>query len=287
MPMRPVEQQEQGPTVLVFADANSRDTYFTVHAIGDAQALTKGSGTKVGILDHSFGVAAHKDLYAGAVNFQDDCWGSAFETAEGSHGYWMALVLREIAPEVEVYALGTSSEDEANRVRAMVKAIDWAIEHQLDAITYSAERFAPALRQPLDEAVQRAVAHGIVVTFIHYPHPDNLLPTGLLGPSGDDEREPDVHVYHNDYTVLFVEWYQQHQAGKQRPGWRPFLSVSSTAPVTAGVVAMMRSVNPALTPAECKAILMQTARPMEYGGVQIPRVIDAPAAVKEAASRIE
>jgi hypothetical protein len=194
----------------------------------------------------------------------------------------MASTLKEIAPDAEIYALGTYSSNEENRVAAMVKAIDWAIEHKLDVLTYSAQRFPPGLRASLDAAVSRAVKAGIVVAFIHYPHPDNLLPTGLVARSGDDEREPDVNILHYDYSVVFVEDYQNYVAGKPRRGYRPFLSMSSTSPVTAGIVALMRSANRGLTPARCKEILMTTARPLVYEGEKAPRVVDAAAAVKAA-----
>jgi len=73
-------------------------------------------------------------------------------------------------------------------VDAMVRAIDWAIEHELDVLTYSVQRFSAATRPRLDSAVDRALAHGIVTVFIHYPHLGNVLPTWLGPVSGDDER---------------------------------------------------------------------------------------------------
>jgi hypothetical protein len=280
----PVLAQQEVPNTLVFPGANSRETYFSVHGIRDAWTVSKGKGAKVGILDHSFGIDAHKDLYAGSQCFQIDHWAESF-ASQSHHGYWMAMTLREIAPEVEIYALGTYSGNDENKVRSMVKAIDWAIDHGLDAITYSAQRFPPALRGSLDEAVSRAVEAGIVVTFIHYPHEDNLLPTWLGGRSGDDEREPDVNILHYDYTVVFVKDYHDYSEGRQtQRRYRPFLSMSSTSPVTAGIVAIMRSANPSLTPAECKDILMATSRPIDFEGQRAPRAVDAAAAVRRAAA---
>jgi len=43
-------------SVVVLQGANSRETYFTLHHVKEAQAITKGKGCKVGILDHSFGM---------------------------------------------------------------------------------------------------------------------------------------------------------------------------------------------------------------------------------------
>jgi hypothetical protein len=267
-------------SVFLFPKANSRATYFSIHNIAAAHEVSRGRGAKIGILDHSFAFEKHRDLYAGGRTFQTDRWAETFES-RAHHGFWMSNTAREIAPEAEIYALGVSSSDESRKVEAMVNAIDWAIEQKLDAITYSAQRFSPEGRKLLDDAVGRAVENGVVVAFIHYPHPGNLLPSGLFARSGDDEREPDVNILHYDYSVLFAERYRAVQQGTDSRGYRPFLSMSSTSPVTAGIVALMRSANPKLTPAECKEILMRTARPLEFEGQRAPRVVDAAAAVKE------
>jgi len=273
--------------VLVFPGANSRETYFSVHDVSPAYDLTRGAGARVGILDHSFGMDVHPDLYAGGENFQTGNWGETFRS-QSHHGYWMALTLREIAPEVEIYALNTYSSDEGERVKAMVRAIDWAIEHDLDAITYSARAFTPEARRILDPAVDRAIEAGVVVVFIHYPHPGNLLPSWIGPMTGDDEREPDLNIYQYDYTVVFADRYQAFMAGDDEVGrgYRPFLSISSTAPVTAGFVAILRSLDPTLTPAAIKEILRASSAPMKLDGREGPRVPNLARAVERVEHRL-
>ena len=85
-------------------NANSRDTYFTIHNILEAHKYSKGKGVKIGILDWGFGFSEHGELYAGGECFNDNR--ENFDE-NSEHGYWMAAVLKEIAPECEVYALGT------------------------------------------------------------------------------------------------------------------------------------------------------------------------------------
>jgi hypothetical protein len=168
-------------------------------------------------------------------------------------------------------------------VDAWARAIDGAPAHDLDILTYSAARFSPEVRGRLDAAVDRAHAAGIVTTFIHYPHPDNLLPSWIGPLSGDDEREPDVNILHYDYTVVFtqryLEWLEKGEAG----GYRPFLSLSSTSPVTAGFVAMLMSARPGLEPDEYRRILMATARPYTLEGMTGPRTVDIAAALRRPA----
>ena len=269
----------EAPPVIRFPDANSRQTYFTIHNIWDAWEISKGQGVRVGILDHSFGFDVHEGLYAGGETFQTDDWRESFGT-QSHHGFWMASTLREVAPEVEIYALGTYSSDETNRVDAMIRAIDWAIERDLDVLTYSARRFSDENKPRLDEAVDRALAHGIVTTFIHYPHPGNLLPTWLGPRSGDDDREPDVNILHYDYQVIFTERYLDWLERGSESGYRPYLSISSTSPVTAGFVAMLKSVKPDLQPADYKRILMETSRELTFQGNVAPRAVDIAAALR-------
>jgi hypothetical protein len=269
----------EAPPVIRFTNANSRQTYFTIHNIWEAWEFSKGAGAKVGILDHSFGYGKHEGLYAGGENFQTDEWGEYFSESS-HHGFWMASTLREVAPEVDIYALGTYSSDESAKVNAMVRAIDWAIENDLDVLTYSAARFSAENRPRLDEAVDRALEHGIVFTFIHYPHPGNLLPTWLGPRSGDDEREPDVNILHYDYQLIFTERYLDWLERGKESGYRPYLSISSTSPVTAGFVALLKGVQPDLGPAEIKRILMETSRPLTFEGQRAPRTVDAAAALR-------
>ena len=75
--------------------------------------MSKGVGIKVGIIDWNFGISEHSDIYTDVLDFT----GSSNNHLSG-HGYWMAAVLKEIAPECEVYGLGvgTSPYDESRKV---------------------------------------------------------------------------------------------------------------------------------------------------------------------------
>lgn len=268
-----------GQETLYFPGANSRETWFTVHNLRPALEITRGAGVKVGILDHSFGLDSLDDLYAGGETFQAGDWAESYRS-QAHHGSWMARDLKEVAPDVEVFALGTYDSDEARRVDAMVQALDWAVAHGLDIVTYSAQGFSPEARKRLDPAVERAVSAGVVVVFIHYPHPLNLLPSWIGPRTGDDEREPDLNILQYDYSVVFADRYAALMRGEDARGYRPFLSISATAPVTAAMVALLKSLEPDLTPADCKRILQETSRPLTFEGRTGPRVPDAYRAVE-------
>lgn len=270
---------DESRLAMIFPDANSRHTYFTLHNIREAQALSKGKGCKVGILDHSFGMELHPELYSGGKNFV--CDKDEFLTKREWHGYFMAKTLREIAPEVEIYALNTQLfVGTHSNVEAISRAIDWAIQQHIDVLTYSHAAVTGEARKIFDDALDRAYSSGIITTFIHTGHPGNIMPYGLF-PGEDDGREPDIHILHYDYSVVMVAEYWKLKDGE--PSWwnPPFLSFSSTSPVLAGVVSMMKSLNPDLKSDQCRKILRETAYPLEFEGRQVPRALDALTAVKQ------
>jgi|CZCA01.1.fsa_nt_gi hypothetical protein len=268
---------------LVFGDANSRDTYFTVHNVAKAHEISRGKGVKAGILDNYFGYNRHRELYAGGANFSGKDLGY-LET--DYHGYWMAVTLKEIAPEAEVYALGVDFDSEEAKVRTMLDAIEWAIDNDLDVLTYSSSRFSEENEKKLNVVVDEAMERGIVTTFIHYYHPGNILPDGLFTYRGEadyNRREPDLNILHYDYNVVIIPRYLEYLSSSEEDRTRltrPFMSISSTSPVTAGFVALMKSVKNDLTTAEYKRILMETARSLIYKGEDCPRVPDVYEAVK-------
>lgn len=256
---------DQELQVINFDNANSRDTFFSIHNVAKAHKAGKGKGIKVGILDHSFAALKHKDLYKGG-----ECFNNRTDLLyeEESHGYWMACALREIAPECDIYALCTWSSNEDAKVNSMIKAIDWAIENDIDILTYSADEFSESNRAKIDEAVNKAVDNGIVTTFIHYDNENNIYPTGMFPfENSTDDRKPDLNIFHYDYNTLFLDQYlayKNNRTSTQNGNDIPFFSVSSTSPVTAGFVAILKSIDNTLSPQEYRDILIKTSYSMDF-----------------------
>lgn len=268
-----------------FPDANTRETYASVHNVKEAQKLSTGKGVKVGILDWGFAFAEYGDLYAGGKDFTTYSYHEENFNHSAEHGFWMAQTLREIAPDAEIYALGTYCPGEDAWVDAMTEAIGWAIEQRLDILTLSHEKLSDQNRPRFDEAVKRAAAKGIVTTFIHYDAPDNILPWGIFSETGEEYygRAADVNVFPYDYNLLILENYTDAPAGADfDKNYKPqmFTSVSSMSVVTAGGVALLKEIDDTLTPAEYKEILIKTSRPWEYEGEYAEHVLDLEAAVR-------
>ena len=265
-----------------FTYANTRPTYDSFHNITEAQQLATGKGIKVGIIGKYFGYADNKDMYAGGKDFVGNKAG--FEDI-AEHGLWMATTLKEIAPDVEIYALNARDKNRDKECEAIIKAIDWAIENDIDVLTYSAEAFRGEDRKGIDNAVRRAIDNNIVTTFIHYDLPGNILPYGLLPNSpASYAREADVNIFHFDYNLLLLSKYEDYiKSGRNQTnniGDFPYFSNSSMSIVLAGIIAMMKEVNNNLTVADYKRLLIETGKEIKYEGYKVKHVVDAASAIK-------
>ena len=269
-----------------FPDANSRDTYDSIHHVKAAQKLSTGAGVKVGIMDWGFGLEEHAGLYAGGKDFTTYSYHDDNFNHTSEHGFWMAQTLKEIAPDVEVYALGTYVPDsEEEWVDAMIEAIHFAMEQDMDILTLSHQALSEESRERFDAEVNKAVEQGIVTTFIHYDNPNNILPWGIWSDGGEGyyRREADINIFQYDYNTLFLDNYKEVMTDPEFDrNYKDnlYVSVSSMSVVTAGFVALLQEIDDTLTPAEYKEILIETSRPVEYAGEKAEYVVDIEAAVR-------
>lgn len=281
----PLVKQSREIWNIDYPDANSRDTYYSIHNVEAAQESGKGEGIKVGILDWGFGFSEHEGLYEGGRDFSEWEYHDENFNHVSEHGFWMAQTLKEIAPEVMVYALGTFTPDNEDEwVDNMIEAIEWSVENDIDILTLSHQALSKKNRPRFDEAVNKAVEQGIVTTFIHYDNPNNILPWGIWESEGEGyARKPDINIFQYDYNTLFIDNYAQVRNKTDYDTIyksQMHLSVSSMSVVTAGFVAILKSIDNTLTPAQYKEILVHTARPAEYEGEKAEHVADIEAAVK-------
>jgi hypothetical protein len=147
-------------------------------------------------------------------------------------------------------------------------------------LTYSQAAVGTEYKPIFNAALDRAYKAGIITVFIHTGHPENIMPTGLWS-GKDDGREADANIYPYDYSIIPIPEYLKLKNGEKTWWNPPFLSVSSTSPVLAGIIAMMKSLKPSLTASECREILQGTAFPFDFEGKHAPQAIDAYAALKK------
>lgn len=262
---------------IYFGNANSRQTYFTLHNIARAHEKANGRGVKVGIMDWLFGGDENKGLYAGYADVSEHPE-LLYEAA--GHGLMMATTLREIAPECEIYAINAVVYGEGGeelRLSHFEKGIQWAIENGMDVLTYSHAAFMGEDRVRAHAAVRRAVENGITTTFIHNDSEYNIFPYGCMEGMGYGVREgfsrkPDLNILHFDYNSLLLSMYEKYsnalKAGEPiRSGdMVPFFSFSSMSVVLGGFAAIIKQLRPDFQPSQIKELLVWTSYRIETKG---------------------
>lgn len=250
-----------------FKNANSRDTYFTIHNVKNAQRYATGKNIRVGIIDWMFAYEENSSLYSGYINLsQQD---SLLLTADG-HGHMMADTLKEIAPDCEIYAINGvvyDGENDEQRIMLFEESIEWAIQNKIHILTYSHSAFYGDNRTKANEAIKTAYDNGIITTFIHNDSIYNLWPYGCLEffIKKDFSRLPDLNIYHFDYNVVFTKQYEEYMrkisiGEKIKSGNDiPFFSFSSMSPVLAGFVAMIKELKPQYSFEQIKDLLLKTS----------------------------
>lgn len=259
-----------------------------------------GEGVTVAVVDS--GVAPHGDFGDRIKAFKDFGSRRRTAHDQKGHGTHVAgIILGDgetvdgIAPKADLVACRVTSEKEA------VKAVDWVIankdKYSIDVLNLSLgmPAHADAAKDGLRLAAERAVAAGLVVVASAGNesrgglHPSTIaspgispdvITVGVLDDSGtasakDDkiwERssqgsllggKPDLIAEGTSVvSVLAPDSAYAHQLGS--PADYLALSGSSqAAPMVSGAAALLLQVNPALSHADIKQILTETAQPME------------------------
>lgn len=244
--------------------------YFSIHNVNEAHKYSKGKGVKVGVIDWLFDAKDNGRLYAGKVDLSGNL--ETLEEIKG-HGFQMAATLKQIAPECEIYAINAISPDynspdfRDKNAKLLMKAIDWAIEKKLDILTYSQQQIPEEYKTELHEHIAKARNAGIITTFIHCDDELNFWPYGCF-----EFREqkyfkclPDFNIYHYDYNYINEKLTQEFnekiknsieiKSGNEIPHF----SLSSTSPVLAGFIAIIKSLDKTLTPEQTKTLLNNSA----------------------------
>lgn len=126
---------------------------------------------RIGIIDS--GVHAghpHVNGVAGGVGILADGRADPDYVDRLGHGTAVTAVIREKAPQAEIFAVKIFYDSLAARIGPLLGAIDWCVRHRMDLINLSLGTSSPAHAPLLAEAVARVRASG-----------------GLLIAAGDDD----------------------------------------------------------------------------------------------------
>lgn len=224
-----------------------------------AWEVTKGDGVLALVTDQGF----HLKHPALAARVQDTkCFGPmTFESPEMNfHGTDMSRILLAVAPGVRlVPALcsGTSYAAEGDLAGNIAKSFAAAAEMKVDIVSGSwSATFAG--NAALLRTIRETADGGVLISWFHFPraYPGVLRP-GFTYSSG----------WATEDRLGFADRFLVDP-----PGFHPAeieAGLSATAPQAAGIAALVKSINPKLTPPEIVKIIFKTATPIG-GGVLVP-----------------
>ena len=231
-----------------------------------AWEVSKGRGVVVLVSDQGFHLR-HPELLDHIYATKHFGPVSVDRAEQHFHGTEMSRILLAVAPEariVPVLCSGSSFEELATNI---TRSFRYATEIRADAVSASWAGYFNT-NQMLVAAARDAVDHGALLSWFHYPNAYR----GLL-------RSRFVYWGWEGASLGFADRFLTDP-----PGFHPVeieAGLSGTAPQAAGIAALIKSVNPGLTPQQVEDLIVQNATPIGLG-VLIP---DAHRAVLAAQKR--
>jgi hypothetical protein len=209
--------------------------------------ISKGN-VDVAIIDQGFHPDAPflKNNITEAKVFGKEYWNGNF------HGTSMAKALLTIAPEAKLHLLlaETPRNESGYRADYIIDALEYCIENKIPIVSLSWASYF-STDEKLINKIQEARDKGITIVWFHYPNNE----AGIIKSTFTyfkDESYAKI-IFNKGYSISafdrFIEedmfYPQEISAG-----------VSCTAPIVAGLAALIKEVNPELTPQEIEELLI-------------------------------
>jgi len=273
-------------TVVIFAvgcSGSKKDTaetsepnLITFSRIDRAWELSSGMGTKVAILDWQFDLRGKEAKKY--INPTSMVPGEEIGNLKPWHGEWMAEIVHLIAPDAKIIPIKARGLRSAGYEEYLIRGIRFAADEGAVAVTSSMGPLEHS--ESLMSAIDYAEERGTIFVNVHpeylvgEDHKRRLCDTGECNakivhtgvvsvPDHPTDPEPNRDIYVWPYDL----------DAKYEDGW----GYSNGPPTVAGVIALMRSANPNLTPQDVRRIIVDTA--FTWEGF---KVLDAEAAVRVA-----
>jgi hypothetical protein len=252
-------------SISVIEDANIN--LITFSKIDKAWRYSQGEGVKIAICDWLFDIASLKaEKYVDPASMIP---GEHIGYNQPGHGEWMAEIIHQVAPKAKIIPIRTCPTGNVEFEPYLCQGIRYAADHGAVAVTSSMGyiRYSRELREAVEYAEQKGTifinCHPVKGLWTKSAKELNtkIIHTGLVSVPGhptSPESGRDLYVWPYSITLTY------------RDGW----GYSNGPPIVAGVIALMKSTQPMLSPKDIRQILMST------GSSKLGfRVLDAEAAV--------
>jgi subtilisin family serine protease len=178
------------------------------------------------------------------------------------HGTACAGLILGVAPEVELVSIRVLGSDLRGKGEAFLAGLRWAVERGVDIANLSlssrSEQLFPAFHEVVDEAYfQRVVLVGAATNNPGPSYPS--LFSSVVSVAAHEVPDPWRWYYNPRPPVEFGAWGVDVPIAWKDSGTTTGTGNSFAAPHITGLIALLCSRHPGLTPFEVKAVLAATA----------------------------
>jgi len=241
---------------------NTQSDLLTFSRIQQAQALSRGAGVTVAVIDWQFDPkGSASSSYVSAASMVP---GEKMGTLKPWHGAWMVDIVHKVAPEARIIPIIGRSLKGGGYQDALVQGIRYAAEH--GAVAVSSSMGTVNQTDALRDAIAFAESRGTVFVNVH---PENVSGTReKFTPCAVDAC--DARIVHagivsvpehptNPHPARLVYTWPYDLDAKYEDGW----GYSNAPPIVLGTIALMKSANPRLSPAQLRELLRETSTARE------------------------
>ena len=227
-----------------------------------------GKGVRVGIIDSGL-ENSHPRLHGRVVENVTVELGEAGPTVvpDGQvdmfgHGTACGAIILDLAPEVELVSIRVLGADLRGKGTAFAAGLEWAIEQGLEVCNLSlsskSESLYPVFHDLADRAYFRGMALVSAANNVPAPSYPSLF-SSVFSVAAHPEADPWRIYYNPSPPVEFGAWGVDVPIAWKDGGSTVATGNSFAAPHLAGLVALILSKHPGLSPFEVKAILASVA----------------------------
>lgn len=225
-----------------------------------------GAGVSVAVVDSGID-AEHPRVggIAGGVAFElDPASELGYAVREGphedlvGHGTACAAIIRALAPQARIYSVRVLGANLKGRGALLHAGVEWSVQHGMDVANLSLSSKSEAMFGPLHEVADDAYFAGTVLVCAANNLPGPTYPSqyasvvSVAARAGDEERGL---AYNAHPPVEFGARGIDVDVAWADGGSITATGNSFAAPHVTGMVALMRSKHPWLTPFQVKAVL--------------------------------
>jgi subtilisin family serine protease len=144
---------------------------------------------RIGVLDSGVCCAhPHVGRIVDGITIISDGAIAGYEDNLG-HGTAVAAIIHHLNPDADLVAIKIFDGKLATSLRAVVRAIDWCLDHDIQVINLSLGTLNPEYRNAFSDAVDRTQAAGAVIVSALEMNGQPALPGSLAGVVGVMEAE--------------------------------------------------------------------------------------------------